>query len=129
MAAHPFTTGLREAEIQHILTQLEHYLEQNQERPRALDHIETWDQADIHRLVSLFISFRFPTALALNKCDLPSGQVFSIEIQDSLPIHGAHVGTPMAAAAEMMFVRLHLKNKTTTTHETKGMVSPPTKPG
>jgi len=43
--------------------------------------------------------------LCLNKYDLPSAKNFVDEIQKSLPIHGAHVGTPVSAKNEMTFVR------------------------
>jgi hypothetical protein len=118
--------GLRDAEIQNILTQLGHYLDEKYQRDHALDHLGAWDQGDVHRLVSAFLGVRFPMALALNKCDLPSSQGFAKDIQDSLPIHGAHAGTPMAAQEEMMFVRNHLKHENVTTQEAKGAVSSPT---
>lgn len=103
--------GQREVETQNILTALERYLEDRYQRDRALDRLEEWDQGDIHRLVSAFLGVRFPMALALNKCDLPSSQVYVQAIQESLPIHGAYAGTPMAAEQEMLFVRNHLKNE------------------
>jgi hypothetical protein len=54
---------------------------------------------------------RFPMALALNKCDLPTSGKHVREIQESLPIHGAHVGTPLTARSEMNFVHEHLTGK------------------
>ena len=47
-------------------------------------------------------------ALALNKYDLPSSKKHVLEIQKSLPIHGALIGTPMTAKSEMDFVHKHL---------------------
>lgn len=118
--------GLREAEIQNILTKLEHYLEDQYQRDHALGQLDAWDQGDVHRLVSAFLGVRFPMALALNKCDLPSSQGYVKEILNSLPIDGAHAGTPMAAEEEMLFVRNHLKNISLTTKGTKETVSSPT---
>lgn len=101
--------GQREAEIRTILSMLEQFLDNEYSREHAMDHLEEWNQADIHRLVSCFLGVRFPMALALNKCDLPSGLTFADEIRRALPIHGAHAGTPMEAQKEMLFVRKSLK--------------------
>ena len=76
---------------------------------RIYDNMSNWTEADVHRLVSLFLGVRFPMALCLNKIDLPSAETFVKDIQASLPIHGAHVGTPTAAKEEMLFVRNHLR--------------------
>lgn len=103
--------GQRDMETRNILTALEEFLGHRYQRVRALDHLGDWDQGDIHRLVSAFLGVRFPMALALNKCDLPSSQGYVRLIQESLPIHGAHVCTPMAAENEMQFVRNHLRNE------------------
>ena len=100
--------GQTEALTWKILTALEKYMEDNLHRERPLDNIEKWDQGDLHRLVSAFLGVRFPMALALNKCDLPLSAEHVQNIQNSLPIHGAHVGTPLAARCEMNFVRDHL---------------------
>jgi hypothetical protein len=51
------------------------------------------------------LGVRFPIALALNKADLPSSPSHIHDIQTALPIHGAHVGTPLSAKQEMMYVR------------------------
>ena len=117
--------GQREAEIQTILTALEHYLDEQYQHDRALDRLAEWDQGDVHRLVSCFLGVRFPMVLALNKCDLASGMKFAKQIQDALPMHGAHAGTPMAAQDEMRFVRNHLKAGGAV--NTKERESPPNK--
>ena len=44
-------------------------------------------------------------ALALNKSDLPTAKQYVKDVQDALPIHGAHVGIPLCAKSEMSFVR------------------------
>ncbi len=103
--------GQREVETQTILTALEQHLSDHYNWDNALDHLDKWDQGDVHRLVSAFLGVRFPMALALNKCDLPSSKGYIDSIQESLPIHGAHAATPMAAADEMLFVRNHLRNE------------------
>ena len=87
------------------------FLEEEKHRPRALNHIDEWDQGDVHRLVSTFLGVRFPMALALNKCDLPSSRDYVDMIQAALPVHGAHVGTPLSAKNEMAFVKNHLTGK------------------
>lgn len=108
--------GQRDMETRNILTALEEFLGQRYQRVRALDHLGDWDQGDIHRLVSAFLGVRFPMALALNKCDLPSSEGYVRLIQESLPIHGAHAGTPMAAECEMKFVRNHLRKEESKCH-------------
>jgi hypothetical protein len=50
-------------------------------------------------------------ALALNKFDLPTSKMYIQEIHESLPIHGAHVGTPLTAKNEMNFVYQHLTGR------------------
>lgn len=87
-------------------------MDSTEQRDHALDHLEEWDQGDVHRLVSAFLGVRFPMALALNKKDLPSAITFVREVQDALPVHGAHVGVPLSAKSEMNFVRHHLEHKT-----------------
>jgi ribosome-binding ATPase len=67
--------------------------------------LEEWDEGDLHRLVSAFLGVRFPIALALNKIDVPSSQQYVCDIQAELPIHGTHIGTPLSAKSEMMYVR------------------------
>ena len=88
-----------------VFPALETFLEDNYDRERALDKIYEWTEADIQRLVSLFLGVRFPMALCLNKHDLPSSKAFVKQVQESLPIHGAHVGTPLSAKKEMAFVK------------------------
>ncbi len=88
-----------------VFPALEKFMEDKYERERALDKIFEWNEADIQRLVSLFLGVRFPMALCLNKHDLPSSKAFIQEVQESLPIHGAHVGTPISAKHEMTFVK------------------------
>ena len=91
-----------------ILHAVERHMGQSDEWDHALDHPEDWDQGDVHRLVSAFLGARFPMALALNKKDLPSAKRCIQEVQDALPVHGAHVGIPLSARDEMAFVRRHI---------------------
>jgi hypothetical protein len=48
-------------------------------------------------------------ALALNKCDKPTSKKHVEDIQAALPIHGAYVGIPLSAMAEMSYVRRHIQ--------------------
>eukprot|EP00536_Pseudo-nitzschia_multiseries_P000529 jgi/Psemu1/233699/estExt_Genewise1.C_60210 len=91
--------------IETAFSALEKFLEERYQRDRALDKIYEWDECDVHRMVSLFLGVRFPMALCLNKYDLSSAKTFVNDIQQSLPVHGAHVGTPLSAKKEMSFVR------------------------
>ena len=91
-----------------VLHAVEKYLYQNEHRDHALDHLDEWDEGDVRRLVSAFLGARFPMALALNKSDLAPAKLFVQEVQNALPIHGAHVGVPLSARSEMTFVRKHV---------------------
>ncbi|KAL3904805.1 MAG: hypothetical protein SGILL_009925, partial [Bacillariaceae sp.] len=76
--------------------------------------------SDVHRVVSAFLGMRFPMAICMNKCDLPSAKPFVEEIEKSLPIHGAHVGVPLSAKSEMLFVRQEMSGS-----DQEGAVAPP----
>jgi ribosome-binding ATPase len=91
-----------------VLYAVEKYLQQNEQRDHALDHLDEWDEGDVRRLVSAFLGVRFPMALALNKSDLAPAKLFVRDVQDALPIHGAHVGVPLSSRSEMTFVRNHV---------------------
>ncbi|CAJ1945281.1 unnamed protein product [Cylindrotheca closterium] len=106
--------GQTQALTERIFVALEDYMEERHNMERNFDSLEEWDEADVHRLVSLFLGVRFPIALALNKYDLPTSKKHIREIEEALPIHGAHVGTPLTARSEMNFVKEHLMGKTTT---------------
>lgn len=92
-----------------ILNAVEKFLETNEQRDRALDHVDEWDEGDVRRLVSAFLGVRFPMALALNKSDLPTSKVHIADIQKALPVHGAYSGTPLCARQEMLFMRKRLE--------------------
>lgn len=109
--------GQREAVTHNIFSALENFLDEHYQKDRPFDNIGEWNQGDIHRLVSAFLGVRFPMALALNKCDLPSSKKHIKVILEALPIHGAHAGTPLVARNEMSFVRQHL-SKTKANGET-----------
>ncbi|KAG7369634.1 translation-associated GTPase [Nitzschia inconspicua] len=104
--------GQRESMVEVIFDALETYLEQKYHREKALDHICSWSECDIHRVVSLFLGVRFPMAICLNKFDLPSAKKFVDEIVQSLPLHGAHAGVPLSARAEMNFVKKQMSQST-----------------
>lgn len=91
-----------------VLFAVESYLRKREGRDRALDHLVEWDEGDLYRLVAAFLGARFPVTLALNKNDIPSASKFCKEIIESLPLHGAHHGTPMCAQEVMNFVRRHI---------------------
>ncbi len=97
-----------EAFVWDVLLSVEKFLFINEGRDRALDHLSSWDEGDLYRLVTAFLGVRFPTALALNKSDLTSAKKHCDEIVKALPLHGAHVGVPMSAQQEMQFVRQHI---------------------
>ena len=101
--------GQIQAVTNNVLFAVEKYMEINEGRERALDHLDSWDEADVHRLVSAFLGVRFPMALALNKCDLPTSPENVAKILAALPIHGAHVGTPLSSRSEMNFIRWYIQ--------------------
>jgi hypothetical protein len=84
---------------------IETFMEEQEGRDHALDHLDQWDEADVHQLVSAFLGIRFPITVALNKSDLPGSAQHIREIQEALPIHGTHVGVQLCARKEMNFVK------------------------
>lgn len=112
--------GQRESMVEVIFDALEKFLDEKYHRYKALDKISTWNECDVHRIVSLFLGVRFPMAICLNKYDLPSAKQFVESILSSLPIHGAHAGVPLSAKAEMGFVREQMSHT-----KIQGDVSPP----
>jgi hypothetical protein len=117
--------GQTQADLWDIMFAVEKYLSKVEHRDHALDKLQEWDEADVHRLVSAFLGVRFPMALALNKSDLPSAQKFIPDVQEALPIHGAHVGIPVSARDEMKFVRKHLERGTNDTNHDVNDAAPP----
>ena len=97
--------------LQTVIAAVEKFMEENGQFDRSMDRLDEWDEGDLYRLVSAFLGVRFPMALALNKADIPSAKQFVLEVQESLPIHGAHVGIPLSARTEMMFVKQHILQK------------------
>lgn len=102
-----------------ILNAVGKYMEQNEQRDRALDNLDQWDEGDIHRLVSAFLGVRFPMALALNKCDKPTSEKHVEDIQAALPVHGAYVGVPLCARVEMSYIRRHIRAALDPSHDEK----------
>ena len=47
--------------------------------------------------------------LALNKADLPTAAQNAADIQNCLPMHGAHRGTPLCAHQEMLIIKQHMQ--------------------
>lgn len=97
--------GQTQAVTMDVLSAVEKYLETVEQRERALSNLYEWDEGDVHRLVSAFLGVRFPMALAINKYDISTSKKHADDILAALPIHGAHVGVPMCAHREMLFVR------------------------
>ena len=100
--------GQSQAVLYNVIATVEKFMEDTEGRDRALQRLQEWDEGDLHRLVSAFLGVRFPMALALNKADLPSAKQFIQEVEEALPIHGAHVGIPLSARSEMTFVKQHI---------------------
>ena len=101
--------GQSQAVVSAVLLAVEKWMEEEEKRDNSLDRLEEWDQGDVHRLVSTFLGVRFPMALALNKIDIPSAAANVRDVQEALPVHGAHVGVPLSAQKEMSFVKHHLQ--------------------
>ena len=91
-----------------VVSAVEKFVKENEGREHVFDQLETWDEADLHRLVSAFLGARFPMALALNKADIPTATKYIKDIESKIPIHGAHVSTKMSAHEEMKFIRHHV---------------------
>ena len=105
--------GQSQAVVSAVLLAVEKWMDEEEKRDHSLDHLDEWDQGDVHRLVSTFLGVRFPMALALNKIDIPSAAANVHDVMEALPIHGAHVGVPLSAQKEMSFVKHHLQSKST----------------
>jgi hypothetical protein len=101
--------GQTQAQTLEIFNAVGLYMEQHEQRDRALDNLGQWDEGDVHRLISAFLGVRFPMALALNKCDKPTSKKHVEDIQAALPIHGAYIGIPLSSRAEMTYIRRHIQ--------------------
>ena len=103
-----------------VLSEVEKFMEENEDRYHSLDNLDSWDSGDLHRLVSAFLGTRFPMALALNKSDILSANSYIDDVCQSLPVFGAHIGVPMSAKKEMNFVRHHImKQNSVTEYDSK----------
>ena len=91
-----------------VFLAVERFVKESEGRDHLFEQLETWDEGDVHRLVSAFLGARFPMALALNKNDIPSSTEYIKDIEQKLPIHGAHVGVGLSAHEEMKFIRHQL---------------------
>eukprot|EP00547_Thalassionema_nitzschioides_P000486 CAMPEP_0194205756 /NCGR_PEP_ID=MMETSP0156-20130528/4969_1 /TAXON_ID=33649 /ORGANISM="Thalassionema nitzschioides, Strain L26-B" /LENGTH=921 /DNA_ID=CAMNT_0038932119 /DNA_START=41 /DNA_END=2807 /DNA_ORIENTATION=+ len=100
--------GQSRSTTQEVFFGVQKYMEDVEQKEGALEKLEEWDEGDLYRLVSAFLGTRFPMALALNKKDLPSSVDFLDKVKESLPIHGAHVGVPLSARAEMNYMKSHM---------------------
>ena len=101
--------GQSQAVVAAVLLAVERFMDTMEQRDHALDHLNEWDQGDVHRLVSTFLGVRFPMALALNKSDISSAAANVRDVQRALPVDGAIVGVPLSARNEMLFVKNHLQ--------------------
>ena len=93
--------------VEDIFIAVENSMKENEGRDAAFDNLESFDEGDLYRLVSAFVSARFPMGLALNKSDISSSTPFVREIEAQLPIHGCFVSQAMSADNEMKFIRHH----------------------
>jgi hypothetical protein len=102
-----------QAFVWNVLLQVERFMAQHDHKKieDALDHLELWDGGDLRRLVNAFLGVRFPMTLALNKNDLPSAAKYVKDVEEALPIHGAHSSTPLSARSEMEFVRAEMRGQ------------------
>lgn len=91
-----------------VFSAVEKYVSKTEGRDHIFEDLQSWDEGDLHRLISAFLGMRFPMALALNKRDLPSATKFINDIKAQLPIHGALVGTGLSAHKEMQFMRYYI---------------------
>lgn len=109
--------GQNQAVTEAVLLAVERFMDTEQSLDHALEHLDNWDQGDVHRLVSTFLGVRFPMALALNKSDVASAAANVRDVQEVLPVDGAHVGIPLSARMEMEFVKNHLQSANDTANE------------
>lgn len=93
-----------------VMAEIETFMTLSTGQDHFLDDLGKWDSGDLHRLVSAFLGVRFPVVLALNKKDIPQSKQKIQEVQEALPIHGAHIGIPLSANEEMHFMRSRIEN-------------------
>eukprot|EP00571_Detonula_confervacea_P012805 CAMPEP_0172301554 /NCGR_PEP_ID=MMETSP1058-20130122/3409_1 /TAXON_ID=83371 /ORGANISM="Detonula confervacea, Strain CCMP 353" /LENGTH=1058 /DNA_ID=CAMNT_0013011699 /DNA_START=100 /DNA_END=3275 /DNA_ORIENTATION=+ len=98
----------RQSFTEEVCVAVENFVFENEGRKDIFSSLETWDEGDLHRLVSAFLGARFPMALALNKGDIPTATQYIKDIKSKLPIHGAHTGVGLSAYEEMKFIRHHV---------------------
>jgi len=91
--------------------------------------LHTWDQGDLKRLISAYLGVRFPMALALNKSDLSSSSKFLHHVLSAIPIHGARVGVPLSARAEMTFMKQSILSSVASTSLNNDIVKETNKNG
>lgn len=96
--------------VDDVFTAVEHFVKDHDGRDGVFDRLETFDEGDLYRLVSTFVSIRFPMGLALNKSDILSSASFIDEITANLPLHGCFVAEALSADTEMRFIRHHCLN-------------------
>lgn len=93
--------------VEDVFAAVERFVREHDGRDSLFDNLELFDEGDLYRLVSAFVSYRFPMGLALNKSDIPSSIPFIEEITAKLPIHGCFVAQSLSANTEMEFIRHH----------------------
>jgi ribosome-binding ATPase YchF (GTP1/OBG family) len=66
---------------------------------------ETWGRVNVHKLVSCYLAFRFPSVVCLNKMDKPGATERIRDVEASLPVHGCFDCAGVCANAEMDAVK------------------------
>ena len=67
--------------------------------------METWTAHELHRLVAAFLEVRFPTVVALNKCDRPRARAHVDALLASAETFDESALVPVSAATEAFLVR------------------------
>lgn len=92
--------------------------------------LREWDENQLHRLVSGFLNFRFPTLLVLNKADQPGDTDRNIERvidqygQDKCFVASAAAECFLLAATKQDFIRYEPGEMTYTTHQDDKTLKP-----
>jgi hypothetical protein len=95
-----------------------------EQRDHVFDNLDQWDGVYIDWSPPL-LGVRL--SLALQQMQ-PSSKKHVEDIQAALPIHGAYVGIPLSARAEMSYIRRHIQAELDPSYEEKDTDGAPTIP-
>jgi ribosome-binding ATPase YchF (GTP1/OBG family) len=103
---HELFTGYRQSK--HIMEQVLFLLQAN---GAEVVEFDTWRRVDVHKLVSCFLAYRFPSVVCLNKMDKQGALEKIAEVKKNLPLHGCFDCEGVCAQDEMGAVKMAMEGK------------------